>query len=916
MKGDAMNKILISLAVLFLGFGVLTFSVIASFSSESKTVSSTELPLGDIDEIEKTLKEGEVNVIIWLKDNQFTSPEYQGNLDEKRAEIKQIQDKVLSVLSKDEFKLKYRYKVTNGFAGAISKSGFDKLKNHPDVVQIFLDREVHATLAESRPLINADDVENILGYTGKRITVCVVDSGVDYNHPALGGGFGPGFKVVGGYDFCNWLWCLGPNDPNPMDENGHGTHVAGIVASQDSTHRGIAPLANIAAVKVLNSRGSGTSSAITAGIDWCVNNAATFNIKVITMSIGDGKQWSSTNCPKHSDPSLQNAYNAGIFTDAASGNENFTNGINYPACSPYVTSVGATYDADVGYKDWGVCTDSTTQTDQIVCFTNRDSNLDLLAPGSIITSTASSQGTVCGAPGGTFGDCSGTSMAAPHVAGAAALLLESDQNYKPSYIEAFLKYAGVPIFDSPTNSTFPRIDAFAAFAKLPGWSNDIRLTFDGDSSYSPSIATDSNGNVHIAWTDYRHGGYTKSEIYYTKLDNNGNTLIDDLRLTFDPTRSRDSSISIDSNGNVHIAWEDYGGDYEIYYTKLDNNGNTLVDNLKLTFDPAYSYDPSISTDSNNNVHIVWWDSKDGNHEIYYTKLDNNGNTIINDSRLTFDSGISRSPLIAIDSNDNVHIEWMDDRDYPGTNNYYEIYYTKLDNNGNTLVDDLRLTFDSSWLWWPSISTDSNDNVHIAWWDERDGGGGAEIYYTKLDNNGNTLIDDSRLIFDSGMSKSPSISIDSNDNVHIAWHDDRDYGNGEIYYKRTLNAPPIITSTPPTEAYLNKNYVYDVEAIDLGGDTLVYNLTKFPQDMTIDSSTGLIEWLPTSSNTGLPDPGSGGSPPVILSGGSGSPTNQTAGPSAPPSGSKQIDNPRIPVTVEVADPFGAKDEQNWEITVSW
>ncbi len=314
------------------------------------------------------------------------------------------------------------------------------------------------------------------------------------------------------------------------------------------------------------------------------------------------------------------------------------------------------------------------------------------------------------------------------------------------------------------------------FAYPEGWGEDIRVTFDPAGSYRPSLAIDSNNNVHIAWRDYRNGNF---EIYYTKLDNNGNTLVEDTRLTFAPYSSYRPSLGIDSNNNVHITWEDErDGNWEIYYTKLDNNGNTLVDDTRLTFNSTHSFWPSIAIDSNNNVHITWYDGRDGNDEIYYTKLGNNGNTLVDDTRLTFDSRFSRVPTIAIDSNNNVHITWHDWRD-----GNYEIYYTKLDNDGNTLVDDRRLTFDGAFSTAPSIAIDSNNNVHITWEDERDGN--EEIYYTKLDNNGNTLVDDTRLTFAGGGSWYPSIVIDSNNNVHITWHDWRD-GNLEVYYTKLDN----------------------------------------------------------------------------------------------------------------------------------
>jgi hypothetical protein len=89
-----------------------------------------------------------------------------------------------------------------------------------------------------------------------------------------------------------------------------------------------------------------------------------------------------------------------------------------------------------------------------------------------------------------------------------------------------------------------------AFAYPGGWGDDVRVTFSSVDSFFPSIAIDSNNNVHITWRDDRDGN---AEIYYTKLDNNGNTLVDDKRLTFNSAYSEHPSIAIDSDNNVHIA---------------------------------------------------------------------------------------------------------------------------------------------------------------------------------------------------------------------------------------------------------------------------------------------------------------------------------------------------------------------------
>jgi hypothetical protein len=226
---------------------------------------------------------------------------------------------------------------------------------------------------------------------------------------------------------------------------------------------------------------------------------------------------------------------------------------------------------------------------------------------------------------------------------------------------------------------------------------------------------------------------------------------------------------VDSAGNIHIVWNDYFDD--IYYTKLDNNGNTLVDD---TIVSAYSFylpmgRPSLGVDSAGNIHINWSGYYEfigfGNEsEIYYTKLDNNGNILVNDTPLfSFPSLLFNDSSLGVDSSGNIHIARAD---------MWEIYYTKLDNNGNTLAN-ARLTFNASNSS-PSLEVDSVGNIHIAW------AGVEGIYYTKLDNNGDTLVDVTRLTFTG--SRRPSLGVDSAGNIHITWSDNRDC-NYEIYFTK-------------------------------------------------------------------------------------------------------------------------------------
>jgi parallel beta-helix repeat protein len=435
-----MKKVIL---IIFL-FSLLILS--PAFVSASSNVESEIL--------EKLTEKNEVTVIVKLNDIDLPYKD----LPELRNKIKKNQDDALSILD-DDFKILYRYEVLNAFAGSINSKGLEKLRDNPLVEMVYIDRILHTTLAESVPLINADDVWQIkdssdLYVTGKGQTVCVIDSGVDYTHPDLGGCLGLNCKVLSGIDFINF-------DNDPMDDYGHGTHVAGIVAANGGI-KGVAPDAKLVATKVCNATGSCPEVAMIAGMDWCINHKDAYNISVITMSLGNDGEYDHSNCPKGMNFSIDMAYNQGIPVTISSGNNGHSNGISYPACSPHAISVGATYDANVGSQTWCLnipctqtCIDSTTAADQVTCFTNSDEILDLMAPGSLITSTSR---------GGGPETRSGTSMAAPHVAGTIALMKQLKPYLSPDNIEYILKGTGVNVTDTKNGLTFPRIDALGAIS--------------------------------------------------------------------------------------------------------------------------------------------------------------------------------------------------------------------------------------------------------------------------------------------------------------------------------------------------------------------------------------------------------------------------------------------------------------------
>jgi len=373
---------------------------------------------------------GKTTVIVALVSPKAPSRDF----SQRKREINTVQDEVLSRLTEDDFKVTSRWENISGLAGEVSKRGLARLIADPNVISVYVPTEVFPALAESVPLINADDVHTI-GFTGSGVNVAVIDTGIDTDHPQLED------SLVAQHCACQLFsaGCLSccPGGPNTAEDgNGHGTHVSGIITSP----QGVAPDAGIVSVKVLPDSGSGCSSGVLDGLDWVLSQVQSHNldIKVVNMSLG-GALFSG-NCDV-SDPLMAETLNdlkaKGISIFVASGNNGSTSKISSPACMSAAISVGATDDI----------------TDRVASFSNSSLTLDILAPGQVITSSAIGGGTV---------NKSGTSMAAPHAAGLAALMIQADPSLTPVEIELIMKLTGKPILDRRNGLTFPRIDALGA----------------------------------------------------------------------------------------------------------------------------------------------------------------------------------------------------------------------------------------------------------------------------------------------------------------------------------------------------------------------------------------------------------------------------------------------------------------------
>ncbi len=342
--------------------------------------------------------------------------------------------------------VKYEYKVLPGVMNLrdVHPDDVAEIARIPGVIKIESDmyHDNVVKLHDSIPLIRGLQSQITgAGYSanGSGVRVCIVDTGIDMDHVMYSSRIDTGAS----YDFHN-------NDSNPDDDHGHGTHCAGIAlggtgltndpcGTGPMPFQGLAPSATLIGAKVLSSAGGGTDSNIIAGIDHCADQTASGGrADVISMSIGTGNY--SGICTHSWAVAANNAAANGVVAIAASGNENNANSMGSPACGADVIAVGMTWKNDYPTCEdnttnwgWGVCTDSSPQTDDVGCFSNESDFLDVTAPGANIWSASNAAG------GSSITGKSGTSMSCPTVAGLAALILQVEPTATPAQLRQYIR---------------------------------------------------------------------------------------------------------------------------------------------------------------------------------------------------------------------------------------------------------------------------------------------------------------------------------------------------------------------------------------------------------------------------------------------------------------------------------------------
>jgi len=319
------------------------------------------------------------------------------------------------------FDVEWRYHLIDSIAGRVEVAYLTKLTNVEGVVLIELDGRLEVQMSEVLDLHGIPDVWEDTGYTGAGSVVAIIDTGIDGDHEGLNDlddineTFDP--KVIGFYDAVNNSELVNGTEVHPYDDNGHGSHCAGITAgtgAPDYEYIGVAPQAQLVGVKVLDAGGSGSFATVMAGMEWTVDYRHAFNIRAASMSLGGPGAIEWTSSEEESVNRMGNEMmREGVALFIAAGNNAVSAQIGTPGSAEDVITVGA-LDKDTGiavYSSQGPTEEGRIKPN--IAFT-----------GSNVMSVDFNTST-------GYTSKSGTSMATPGAAGVAALMYQANPDISP-----------------------------------------------------------------------------------------------------------------------------------------------------------------------------------------------------------------------------------------------------------------------------------------------------------------------------------------------------------------------------------------------------------------------------------------------------------------------------------------------------
>ncbi|MBC2699092.1 MAG: S8 family serine peptidase [ANME-2 cluster archaeon] len=790
--------------VIFLTAAVLVQSFVIADALDNKPKIHSELSR-QIVMSQSNNSEDMIRVIVIMKE-QYQAPEVkvQGHVDQKQHRMDTVnslkqksarsQHNLISVMQgkgADKMKNARPLWILNAITFEATPDVIEELANRDDVAQVIPDYEVHL-LEESVVVDDVDDVAvlanlvwgvekinaprvwdliyNGTNINGTGVNVSIIDTGINYNHPDLESNY------IGGYDFVN-------DDDEPMDDNWHGTHVAGTVAGTGvgGKKTGVAPGSNIFGVKVLNESGSGSYSDLIDGVQWSIDNGA----DIVSLSLGGPNDSSMTTM-------INNIIDAGVLPVIAAGNDGpGVSTIKCPGDEFNATTVGSTDSSDTiaPYSSRG----------PVTWIGDKYIKPDVTAPGVKIKSTSYHGG---------YYIKSGTSMATPHVSGAAALILQAFPDMTPLEVRQLLEDTAVDLGDAGKDNTYGsgRIDVLKAISIQPPAVSNVSINPNLTNTDPVLNASISDLFNNISYADYFIDYDLENSTFLSAVDGSFDSSFENVTRIINISRLPDGVHSITTR--VKDSMNNWNNQTNASFT-VDTTAPTSTTPSTTEFfaNTSASFDKWVLTDL---------------YPGYYWVLRNGTEIVVPPTPWTNNTNIT----VPIDTNIslgdfNYTIQYNDTAGNNGTQNTVMItIITISDTNSPILSDNMPLSGTTNKT--PTISINATDR-----------GSGINASSANMTvNDIQVLLSNISSGFTFNFTNTTTVAYNHGDTVNVTFNvsDYEGHLNSTSWMFYIDNVAPTITITSPAEGYSTTASSVKV--------TCIVNGTGSPPTVTVNSVTAV------------------------------------------------------------------------------
>jgi len=339
----------------------------------------------------------------------------------------------------------------------------------------------------------------------------------------------------------------------------------------------------------------------------------------------------------------------------------------------------------------------------------------------------------------------------------------------------------------------------SASANKGCWSDvEVISTESTNFAYRAILAVDDNGTVHIAWkdkSDYSGSG-RDWDIFYKKKPRDGDWTITEIVSTESTDNCNCLFLAVGSDGTVHVTWKETtnysgsGSDSDIFYKKKPSGGDWTITEVVSTESSSISSRPSLGVDSNGTVHITWeehsdYGGSDDDWDVFYKKKPRGGDWTITEVVSTESTDNSLSPHLHIGSEGTVHVVWIDGTNYSGSKTDDDIFYKKQSNEIWSTTEIVSVESKRNCNW-PYLTVDGNGTVHVAWNDYTNFSGSGsdhDIFYSNKPKNSDWK--EAEIVSSESTNDShwPSLAVGKNGIIHISWWDDNGDNNWVTFYKK-------------------------------------------------------------------------------------------------------------------------------------